>query len=81
MASIFSGRVGGKVSANNELGVNNDVNYQGDCLHTKEGLETGCSHRQGKPFLCDQISRPSSRFFIVADAFRQHLSNLPRDTD
>lgn len=54
MASIFSGR--GKVSVNDELGVSNDVNYQGDCLHMKEGLETACSHRQGKPFPCDLIS-------------------------
>lgn len=36
--------------------MNNDVNYHGDCLHMKEGLETVCSHGQGKTFSCDLIS-------------------------
>lgn len=50
MASIFSGREGGKLFPNNKLGVNNDVSYQGDRLHMKEALEIACSHRQGRPF-------------------------------
>lgn len=59
--------------------MNNDVNYHGDYLHMKEGSETVCSHKQGKPFPCDLMYTfylSANSFFTASDVFRQHLSEL-----